>query len=76
MAQCRHCADCKRATGTDHLSQTFFAEEAVHIEGEASSYRSIAESAWFEPQVILYTDYKQKWDLTSDKVPNSPRMPS
>ncbi len=112
MAQC-HCVDCQKATGTGHVSQAFFEDEAVSIQGQAATYATTAdsgnintrhfcsscgsrlfstnsgrsgiigvaagsfdESNWFKPQVVLYTDYKKTWDLTSEEVPNFPRMPS
>ena len=43
MSQC-HCDDCRKATGTGHASNAFFKKNAVHINGETSSYDSIADS--------------------------------
>ena len=36
MAQC-HCDDCRKSTGTGHVSNAFFMEDEVDIEGETSS---------------------------------------
>ena len=43
MAQC-HCSDCQKATGTGHISLSFFAEDDVNVQGETSSYVSTTDS--------------------------------
>ncbi|MFT5259033.1 MAG: hypothetical protein ACI9J2_002295 [Saprospiraceae bacterium] len=43
QAQC-HCTDCKKASGTGHISQVFFKEEAVSIVGKTSFFEVIANS--------------------------------
>lgn len=43
MAQC-HCIDCKKASGTGHMSLAFFKEEQVSIEGELRHFESKADS--------------------------------
>jgi len=43
MSQC-HCDDCRKATGTGHASNAFFKQQDVHINGEPSSYNSVADS--------------------------------
>ena len=43
MAQC-HCDDCRKSTGTGHVSNAFFMEDEVDIEGETSSYDSVTDS--------------------------------
>ena len=32
------------------------------------------DSSWFEPQAVLYTKYRPRWDATSDAVPNFEAM--
>ena len=43
MGQC-HCEDCRRTSGTGHISNAFFAASAVTIEGETASYNTDADS--------------------------------
>lgn len=43
MAQC-HCNDCKRSSGTGHISNAFFKKEDVKINGQTSSYDSLTDS--------------------------------
>ncbi len=43
MAQC-HCEDCRRASGTGHMSLAFFQRDDVNIEGETHEYASTADS--------------------------------
>lgn len=43
MAQC-HCEDCRRASGTGHMSLAFFNEDQINISGETHSYSSTADS--------------------------------
>ena len=43
MAQC-HCEDCRRASGTGHMSLAFFPAEAVDIQGEFQEFASTADS--------------------------------
>ncbi len=43
MAQC-HCEDCRRASGTGHMSLAFFNDDQVSINGETNSYASTADS--------------------------------
>lgn len=43
MGQC-HCDDCKRSSGTGHISSAFFQKESVDIAGETKSYSLIADS--------------------------------
>jgi len=43
MGQC-HCEDCRRTSGTGHISNAFFNINAVTIEGEAASYSTKADS--------------------------------
>lgn len=43
MAQC-HCEDCRRASGTSHMSLAFFQQDQVSINGETGSYASTADS--------------------------------
>ncbi|MGB5210758.1 MAG: GFA family protein [Gammaproteobacteria bacterium] len=33
------------------------------------------DTSWFRPQSVVYTKYRQKWDITSEKVPNFEEMP-
>ena len=43
MAQC-HCDDCRKLSGTGHVSNAFFKERDVEITGETHSYDSTADS--------------------------------
>ncbi len=43
MAQC-HCVDCKKSSGTGHMSLAFFKTEQVSISGEVSEYGAVADS--------------------------------
>ncbi len=43
MARC-HCADCRRASGTGHMSLAFFTEDTVDIDGEVSGFAATADS--------------------------------
>lgn len=43
MGQC-HCEDCRRSSGTGHISNAFFDESAVAIEGETASFSAGADS--------------------------------
>jgi len=43
MIQC-HCEDCKKTSGTGHVSFAFFKENDVEIKGESSSYGSLTDS--------------------------------
>ena len=43
MIQC-HCDDCKKTSGTGHVSFAFFKESDVEIKGETSSYDSPTDS--------------------------------
>ncbi len=43
MGQC-HCDDCRKSTGTGHISLAFFDQNAVEIKGETSSYASKTDS--------------------------------
>lgn len=43
MAQC-HCKDCQRSSGTGHMSQAFFNDDQVAIQGDTASYGAIADS--------------------------------
>jgi hypothetical protein len=43
MAQC-HCDDCRRATGTGHVSNAIFPEADVTIAGETKSFTVTADS--------------------------------
>lgn len=43
MGQC-HCEDCRRTTGTGHISNAFFEKKQVHIEGETNTYASVSGS--------------------------------
>ena len=43
MAQC-HCDDCRKLSGTGHVSNAFFKESDVEITGETHSYDSTTDS--------------------------------
>jgi len=43
MAQC-HCDDCRKSTGTGHVSNAFFKQDDVEIKGETSCYSSKTDS--------------------------------
>jgi len=43
MAQC-HCNDCRKLSGTGHVSNAFFIESDVVISGETNSYDSTTDS--------------------------------
>ena len=43
MAQC-HCEDCRKSTGTGHISNAFFKQDKVDIQGETSCYDSVTDS--------------------------------
>ena len=43
MAQC-HCDDCRRASGTGHVSNAIFLDSAVAITGETKSFTVTADS--------------------------------
>jgi len=43
MGQC-HCDDCRRSSGTGHISNAFFKKEHVIIEGKTKSYHSKTDS--------------------------------
>ena len=43
MAQC-HCDDCRKSTGTGHVSNAFFKVDDVDIKGETKSYDSVTDS--------------------------------
>ena len=43
MAQC-HCDDCRKSTGTGHISNAFFKQDDVDIQGETNSYDSVTDS--------------------------------
>ncbi len=43
MAQC-HCEDCKKITGTGHVSIAFFKKNQVDIKGETKGYASATDS--------------------------------
>ena len=43
MIQC-HCDDCRKTSGTGHVSFAFFKESDVEIKGETSSYDSSTDS--------------------------------
>jgi hypothetical protein len=43
MAQC-HCTHCQKSSGTGHMSLAFFNKNDVDIEGETSSYITIADN--------------------------------
>ncbi len=43
MAQC-HCDDCKKTSGTGHVSNAFFKQDDVEIKGKTSSYSSKTDS--------------------------------
>jgi len=43
MAQC-HCDDCRKSTGTGHISNAFFKVDDVIVKGETSSYASPTDS--------------------------------
>ena len=43
MAQC-HCDDCRKSTGTGHVSNAFFKEDDVDIKGETQSYDLVTDS--------------------------------
>jgi len=43
MAQC-HCDDCRKSTGTGHISNAFFKQDEVKIQGETSRYDSVTDS--------------------------------
>ena len=44
MAQC-HCDDCRKSTGTGHISNAFFKQDEVEIQGETSCYDSVTDSS-------------------------------
>jgi hypothetical protein len=33
------------------------------------------DNSWFSPQSVVYTRYRQPWDMTSEQVPNFEEMP-
>lgn len=43
MAQC-HCDDCRRSSGTGHISNAFFKKDDVVIDGDTSSHESVTDS--------------------------------
>lgn len=43
MGQC-HCDDCKRSSGTGHISNAFFEKDKVIIKGRTKSYSSETDS--------------------------------
>lgn len=43
MAQC-HCADCRKASGTGHMSQAFFNKSQVTIHGKTQTFENKADS--------------------------------
>lgn len=43
MAQC-HCDDCRKLTGTGHVSNAFFKQDDVDIKGKTKSYDSLTDS--------------------------------
>lgn len=43
MAQC-HCVDCKKSSGTGHMSLAFFNSGQVAVKGDLSEYGAVADS--------------------------------
>ncbi len=43
MGQC-HCDDCRKSTGTGHISNAFFVKDSVTITGELSEYKKETDS--------------------------------
>ncbi len=43
MAQC-HCVDCKKSSGTGHMSLAFFNQDQLSVEGETTEFGVVADS--------------------------------
>jgi len=43
MAQC-HCEHCQKSSGTGHMSLAFFPKDGVTINGDTSSYTTVADN--------------------------------
>ena len=43
MGQC-HCDDCRKSSGTGHVSNAFFEKKSILIDGKINSYDSITDS--------------------------------
>lgn len=43
MMQC-HCDDCRKSTGTGHVSMVFFYKDQVEISGDVKGYDSVTDS--------------------------------